>query len=138
DDQFKNAVDSIKKENKIETDEQFQAALKQENMTMADLRRNFERQMIVARVEQNEVSGKTGVNEEEARKYYEAHLADFTTAPAVTLREILVAIPADPKGVNVAADDAAKEKAESIRARAQKGDSFEKMAAELSDAPSRS
>ena len=29
DDQFKNAVDSIKKENKIQTDEQFHAALKQ-------------------------------------------------------------------------------------------------------------
>jgi peptidyl-prolyl cis-trans isomerase SurA len=137
DEQFKSAVDSIKKENKIESEEQFQAALKQENMTMADLRRNFERQMIVARVEQNEVSGKTGVNDEEARKYYDAHVSEFTTPPAVTLREILVAVPADSKGVNVAADDAAKEKAEGIRARVQKGDSFEKLAAEFSDAPSR-
>src|SRR6202022_3735671 len=50
DDQFKNAVDSIKKENKIETEEQFQAALKQENMTLVDLRRNLERSMISARV----------------------------------------------------------------------------------------
>src|SRR2546426_5364363 len=39
DDQFKNVVDNIRKENKIETDEQFQAALKSENMTLADLRR---------------------------------------------------------------------------------------------------
>src|SRR6266542_3303209 len=44
--QFKSVVDNIRKENKIETDEQFQAALKSENMTMADLRRNLERQMI--------------------------------------------------------------------------------------------
>ena len=48
DEQFKSVVDNIRKENKIETDEQFQAALKQENMTMADLRRNLERSMIVA------------------------------------------------------------------------------------------
>src|SRR4051794_16864992 len=47
DEQFKNVVDNIRKENKIETDEQFQAALKSENMTLADLRRNLERQMIV-------------------------------------------------------------------------------------------
>ena len=47
DEQFKSVVDNIKKENKIETDEQFQAALKQENMTLADLRRKLERQMIV-------------------------------------------------------------------------------------------
>src|SRR2546426_3559391 len=49
DEQFKAAVDSIKKDNKIENDEQFQAALKQEGMTMADLRRNFEKQMIISR-----------------------------------------------------------------------------------------
>jgi peptidyl-prolyl cis-trans isomerase SurA len=137
DEQFKSAVDSIKKENHIDTEEKFQEALKQENMTMADLRRNFERTMIVSRVEQNEVLGRIGVSEEEARKYYESHLAEFTTAPAVTLREILVAVPPDPKGINVAKDDAAREKAEGIRARALAGESFEKLAADLSDAPSR-
>src|SRR5438552_9364427 len=118
DEQFKNAIDSIKKDNKIETDEQFQAALKQENMTMADLRRNFEKQMIRSRVEQNEVVGKVGVSEEEARKYYDAHLAEFTTAPSVTLREVLIAVPVDAKGINVGKDDDAKVKAEQIRARA--------------------
>src|SRR5690242_8188003 len=75
DEQFKAAVDSIKKDNKIETEEQFQAALKQENMTMADLRRNFERQMIRSRVEQNEVVSKVALSEDEAHKYYEAHLS---------------------------------------------------------------
>src|SRR5207248_3287839 len=44
DEQFKSVVDNIRKENKIESEEQFQAALKSENMTMADLRRNLERQ----------------------------------------------------------------------------------------------
>ena len=37
--QFRNIVENIKKENKIETEEQFQAALKQEGMTLDDLRR---------------------------------------------------------------------------------------------------
>src|SRR5436309_746448 len=106
DDQFKAAVDSIKKDNKIENEEQFQAALKQENMTLADLRRNFERQMIVSRVEQNEVFGKVGVSEEEARKYYDSHLAEFTAPPTVTLREILVGVQSDVKGsINVGKDD---------------------------------
>lgn len=138
DEQFKSAVDSIRKENKIETDEQFNAALKQENMTMADLRRNFEKQMIMTRVEQNEVFGKVGVSEDEARTYYNAHLNEFTTPPSVTLREILVAVNTDAKGLNVGQDEAAKERAEKIRARAQAGESFEKLAADLSDAPSKS
>ena len=138
DDQFKAAVDSIKKDNKIETEEQFQAALTQEGMTLGDLRRNFEKQMIVSRVEQNEVLGRVGVSEEEARRYYDAHTSEFTSSPTVTLREVLVSVPVDPKGMNVAADEAAKEKADKIRARAAGGDSFEKLAADLSDSPSRS
>src|SRR5688572_2655606 len=35
DDQFKRIIDDIKKENKIETEEQFQNALKQEGLTLA-------------------------------------------------------------------------------------------------------
>src|SRR5215212_9655223 len=70
DDQFKSVLDNIKKENKMESEEQFQAALKAENMTLADLRRNLERQMIQQRVQQNEVLGKIGVTDEEARRYY--------------------------------------------------------------------
>src|SRR6478752_6207296 len=79
--QFKSVVDNIRKENKIETDEQFQAALKSENLSMADLRRNLERSMIAQKVQQNEVLSKIGVTDEEARRYYEAHLKEFTTAP---------------------------------------------------------
>src|SRR6476646_6305248 len=77
DQQFKSVVDNIRKENKIENDEQFQAALKAENMTLADLRRNLERQMIVQRVQQNEVMSKIGVTDDEAKAYYEAHMNEF-------------------------------------------------------------
>ena len=64
DTQFKSVVENIRKENKIETEEQFQAALKAENMTMMDLRRNLERSMISQRVQQNEVLAKIGVTDE--------------------------------------------------------------------------
>ena len=117
DEQFKGVLDNIRKENKIDTDEQFQAALKSENMTMADLRRNLERQMIFQKVQQNEVLGRIGVTEDEARTYYNAHMNEFTTPPTVTLREIQVVVAADPKGINVAADEAAKTKIEGLRAR---------------------
>jgi parvulin-like peptidyl-prolyl isomerase len=138
DEQFKSVVDNIRKENKIENDEQFQAALKAENMTIADLRRNLERSMIVQRVQQNEVMSKIGVTDDEAKAYYEAHMNEFTTAPTVTLREILVATPADPKGINVGADDAAIEKAQEIRRRVTAGgENFEKLAGEISDSPSK-
>jgi peptidyl-prolyl cis-trans isomerase SurA len=136
--QFKSVLDNIKKENKIETEEQFQAALKQENMTMADLRRQLERSMIRQRVEQNEVLGKIGITDSEARAYYDTHLNEFTSAPTVTLREILVAIQADGRGVNVGAEEAAKTRLEEIRVRVTTGnESFDKLASELSDSPSK-
>src|ERR1051326_2952001 len=71
DEQFKSVVDNIRKENMIETDEQFQAALKSENMTMADLRRNLERSMIVQRVQQNEVMAK--IRSEEHTSELQSH-----------------------------------------------------------------
>ena len=57
----------------------------------------------------------------------------------MTLREILIAVPADSKGLNVAADEAAKAKADEIRRRVTTtgGESFEKVAAEVSDSPSK-
>jgi peptidyl-prolyl cis-trans isomerase SurA len=137
DQQFKSVVDNIRKENKIETDEQFQAALKSENLSMADLRRNLERSMISQRVQQNEVLAKIGVTDEEAKKYYDAHLNEFTTPPTVTLREILVSVAGDSKTMNVAADEAAQAKVLQIRKRAIGGENFEKLASEVSDSPSK-
>jgi parvulin-like peptidyl-prolyl isomerase len=137
DEQFKQAIDNIKKEYKLDTEEKFQAALKQENMTPADLRRQFERQMLVQRVEQVEVFAKIAISEDEARKYYQEHLGEFTTPASVTMREILVAVPNEGKGLTVAQDAALKSKADEIHARAVAGDNFMKLSEDSSDAPSR-
>jgi peptidyl-prolyl cis-trans isomerase SurA len=137
DEQFQKVLDDIKRENKLESDEQFQSALKQENMTIADLRKNLERSMIAQRVQQNEVLGKVGVTDEESRRYYEGHQAEFTSPQSITLREVFVNVSGDGKTVNVGLDEEAREKATKIRQRALAGESFEKLAADLSDAPSR-
>ena len=137
DEQFQSVLDNIKKDNKIESDEQFQSALKAENMTLSDLRKSLERQMIVSRVQQNEVMGKIAVNDEEARKYYDTHLSEFTSPRTITLREIQINVPGDGQSVNVGRDEEAKAKITGIRQRALTGDSFEKLAADMSDAPSR-
>ena len=54
---------NIRKENKLESEEQFLAALKQEGLTLPDLRRSIERQMIVNRVQQQDVMDKISVTE---------------------------------------------------------------------------
>ncbi len=136
DDQFNEILTKLKADNHIETEEQFQAALKQEGMTLPELRKTIERNMIVQRVEQNEVFSHISVSNDEAKKYYDDHQAEFTSTPTVTLREILVKVPGDGKTINVGADEEARAKAESIRDRAVKGETFDKLA-QQSDAPSK-
>lgn len=137
DEAFNNVLTSIKKDNKIESEEAFQAALKSEGMTLPQLRRMLERRMLIGQVQQREVMSHLDLTEADERAYYDAHKADFATTPSVKLREIMVSVPVDPKGVNAAANDAAQKKAEAIRARVAGGEAFDKVATEVSDAPSK-
>jgi parvulin-like peptidyl-prolyl isomerase len=137
DQQFSSILENIKKSNNIESDEQFQMALNQEGMTMTDLRRALERQMLASEAQRRDVVDKISVTEAEARTYYEAHKEEFTTPSEVTLREILIEVPVTEKGVNVAQDDEAKAEAEEVRKRLLAGEPFPRLAAEFSDAPSK-
>ena len=137
DEQFKSVLDNIKKDNNIDTDEKFQDALKQEGMTLADLRRQLEKNMLETRVQQNEVMAKISVTEDEAHAYYDAHKNEFTTPSELMLREILVTVPASDRGVNVAQDDTAKAKADDIRHRLLAGEPFARLAGEVSDSTSK-
>ena len=137
--QFAEVLASIKKDNKIESDEAFEAALKSENITLAQLRQMLAKRMLISQVQRREIGGRIEVTEAEERTYYDAHLSEFATTPSVTLREIVVNAEVDPvkKASSVGALDEARDKAEAIRARIVKGESFDKLAAEISDSPSK-
>lgn len=137
DEQYKQILDSIKKSNNLTDDAQFQAALKQEGLTEAELRRNLERQMMVSQVQRNEVVEKISVTEEEARGYYEQHRNEFVTPSEVMLREILIEVPTTDRGFNAAQDDEAKAKAEDARKRLLAGEPFPRLASELSASASK-
>ncbi len=134
---FNSIVENIKKENKIESDEALTAALKQENMTLADLRRQLERTMMVQQVQQQEIMGKLQVTDTELKAYYEAHKDEFGTVPSITLREITINVPVSAQGINVAQDDAAKAKAEEVRAKIIAGEPFARLASDYSDSGSK-
>jgi peptidyl-prolyl cis-trans isomerase SurA len=137
--QFAQVLESIKKDNKIESDAAFEAALKSEGLTLAQLRQMLSKRILIGQVQQREVGNRVDVTEAEERAYYEKHPEEFATTPSVTLREIQVNAAIDPvkKAASVGAIDDAREKAVEIRARITKGEAFEKVAAEVSDAPSK-
>jgi peptidyl-prolyl cis-trans isomerase SurA len=138
DEQFTQVLANIKKENKLETDEQFQAALKQEGMTLVELRKSIENRMITDRVQQAEVYGRINITEPEERRYYDEHKGEFTSPAQITLREILIKVPGDGKTINVGLDEEAKKRADTLRVTlASGGQTFEKAVSEVSDAPSK-
>jgi peptidyl-prolyl cis-trans isomerase SurA len=137
DQQFASIVEGIRKSNNLEDDVRFQAALKQEGLTMDDLRRNLERTMIVQQVTRVEIMDKISINDEEARAYYDQHRNEFTSPTEITLREILIEVPTSDRGVNVAEDDAARERAEEVRKRLLAGEPFPRLAGEVSAASSK-
>jgi peptidyl-prolyl cis-trans isomerase SurA len=137
--QFTQVLESIRKDNKIESQEAFEAALKSEGMTLAQLKQMLSKRMLIGQVQQREIGSRIEVTEAEERAYYDAHPSEFATTPSVTLREIQVAATVDPvkKVPSVGALDDAREKAAAIRERIVKGEPFEKVAAEASDSPSK-
>jgi peptidyl-prolyl cis-trans isomerase SurA len=137
--QFTQVLDSIRKDNKIETEAAFEAALKSEGMTLAQLKQMLSKRILIGQVQQREIGGRVDITEAEERAYYDSHLSEFGTTPSVTLREIQVNAEVDPvkKAASVGALDDAREKAAEIRARILKGEAFEKVAADVSDSPSK-
>jgi peptidyl-prolyl cis-trans isomerase SurA len=137
DEQFNQIVANIKESNNLQDDARFQEALEQEGMTLADLRKSLERQMLVTQVQRQDLMAKLSISEQEAREYYEQHRQEFTTPSEVTLREIFLDVPATEQGVNVAQDDAIRAKAEEVRARLFAGEPFPRLAGDVSAAASK-
>jgi peptidyl-prolyl cis-trans isomerase SurA len=139
--QFNDWLSALRKEQNLEDDARFQQALKQEGMTIDDLRRQVERNMLLQRVRQDEVGSKLTITEEEARQYFLSHQHEFTEPASVTLREILIEIPTATQGgetgVNVAQADDAEKEAQEVRARIASGGDFATVATEASDAASK-
>lgn len=142
DEQFKGWLDNLRKEQNLQDDAKFKAALAQEGMTIDDLRKNVEKQFLVSQVQRDEVGSKLTITEEEAHQYYLTHKNEFAEPASVTLREILIDVPTTTsKGgqasISVAAQDQAEEKANELRARVLAGEDFAKVAAEASNSPSK-
>jgi peptidyl-prolyl cis-trans isomerase SurA len=141
DQQFKDYIDHIKADNKL-NDAEFKVAMSQEGLTLDSLRENFEKQVIMKGVQEKEILAHLNLTEEEARQYYDKHPNEFMKPATVMMREILITVPADTTtgggtSFRPNVEEAAKEKIIAARERALKGEDFAKIVADVSDAPSK-
>ena len=119
-------IESIKKENKLESEEQFQAALAQEGLTLDELRKSIEKQWTRRMIVQRDVEPKIAVSEQELKAAYEERKdAEFTNAATVSLQEIFVS---DESGGAALARELVE--------RARAGADFAELARQHSAAPS--
>jgi parvulin-like peptidyl-prolyl isomerase len=121
------AIDNIKKDNKLTTEEQFQDALQHEGMTLSELRENIERSIVRRMVMERDVRPRIEVSEADIHAEYEKlKAAEFTKPATVSLQEILV--KEGEGGLPLARE---------IVARARGGEDFEALARQYSADPSR-
>ena len=121
------AIASIKKDNNLTTEEQFQDALQHEGLTLSELRQNIERSIVRRMVMERDIRPRVEVSEAALQAEYEKTKAtEFTKPATVTLQEILV--KEDQGGLRLA-----KELVEKARA----GEDFEALARQYSAAASR-
>jgi hypothetical protein len=132
DEQFNNILSGIKKQNNLDDEQKFQAALKQEAPTLADLRRNLERSMLVTQ-QRAEVNDKVSVNEKRR--------APTTTRTRAVHHAGRVRCDAHRHGVSDQAETwprrHAKAKAEDIHKRLTSGEPFVRLAADFSTSSSK-
>ncbi len=122
------AIEGIKKENNITSDEQMQEALAREGLTLAELRANIERGVLRRIVMQRDVQPKIEANEADVRAEYERlKPTEFTKPATVTLQEILIS---EEKG--------GLQLAKEVQQKAAAGEDFQELARTYSTAPSRS
>jgi parvulin-like peptidyl-prolyl isomerase len=121
---------NIMKEMKIETEEDFQRQIELQGMDEAALQKQFEENLLVNEILRMEVENKISLVEDEIDKYYRDHIAEYTEAAKVRLREIVVRF-------EEGGEAAAEEKARRLLQDIQQGADFAEVARAHSDANSR-
>jgi len=125
-------IEDLKRRNGFKTDDDLRRALATEGMTLEGFRRRVTEQLALNRITMKEVRNKIILEEREIRQHYEANLDTFRRAPEVTIRHILVALPARAQ---LEGPVRARARAEEALARLRAGADFAEVAKATSDGP---
>ncbi len=124
------AVERVKRQYNLATDQEFDAALASSNMTRDDLKRQMRETITLQKVIGRDVTGKMDVSDDMLRSEYERQKEKvYRVPPQARVYEIVIRF--------TASDPAARERAvarmEEVRARLASGGKFEDLAKEYSE-----
>ena len=84
------AVQQTKKSYGIESDEEFNAALQSNGMTLENFREQMRTNLMIRQVMGREVRPRINLEEEDLRRYYQSHRNEFEESERLKLREVIV------------------------------------------------
>lgn len=128
------ALENIKAQNNLPTDEALKSALAREGKTLTDFTAEVREQIQLAKIVGQEVRSKIDVTDAEVDAYYAEHRDEFSSAVpgdnGIVVRQILLAIPetADPAQI-----DQIQRQADALVRQLRAGADFADLAREYSD-----
>jgi peptidyl-prolyl cis-trans isomerase SurA len=122
-------LDEIRKQNKFDSMEELEKAVRQSGISYEDFKANIKNGIISQEVVSKEVGQTLRLTAKQEQAYYEAHKQEYEQPEQVRLSEILIPTPEDATDAQIAQ---AKSRAEDVVAKLKAGGSFEEMAKQLS------
>ena len=124
-------VEDILKQNKI-TENDLKTILAKDGMTYSVYRDQVRSNVGRMRLVNREIKAKIVIKEEDVKKYYDAHLPEFTDPLEIKVQQIFIPVPPKANEERVAV---LRQEAATLRERARKGEDFGQLARKYSQGP---
>lgn len=134
DQEVSEAINQLKSQYGITTDEEFEASLSQAGMTPAQMEARLRETLRSNKLFSRELRSRSQLSDRELRKRYERERERYRLPERAEVREIIVLIPEDAEAQQIEQLEA---RAQQAYERATGGEQFEALVGEYSEAPSK-
>lgn len=133
DDHLRAIVEDIKKQNKFNSDADFEQALRASvGIGLDDYLKRTRQQLVQQEVLRREIFSKVAIEDQELRAYYEDHKDEYRMPSRFRIRELVL-----PKGATPEEQQASQAKLKEIQTALKAGTSFEELVKTHSTSPTR-